>query len=375
MSVINTNPLKSALERLCLVVPKRATLPVLENLRWRAARGHLELTATDLDNRLQISLPFVGEPIDSDVDVLVPAKELCQLVKTESAPNVKIRIRNGKCEVSASKRTVVLSCAESSSFPEGPDGELKPQGQILGSAFDAALRRALFCVSTESGRYSTDALKLELRSSIFRIIGTDGHRLSVVEGAAKTNGNGSSTCSALLPRSSAAILSRLGLADEPRWIEFSTCGSEQDFNLFVLPDGSRLITRRGQGQFPNYENVLPKAPLEARVVFRREELLEGLTKLSPTARKAQVPAVKLELSHSPVSIKTENDGTASSVALEHTRVSGKARDIGFNLHYLSQYVKSLETETVSMKLFPQATCEVALFDAFRYQHLLMPLRF
>jgi DNA polymerase-3 subunit beta len=375
MSVINTNPLKSALERLCLVVPKRATMPVLENLRWRAAKGHLELTATDLDNRLQISLPYVGEPIDSDVDVLVPAKELCQLVKTESAPNVKIRIRNGKCEVSASKRTVVLSCAESSSFPEGPDGQAKPQGQILGSAFDAALRRALFCVSAESGRYSTDVLKLELRGSIFRIIGTDGHRLSVVEGAAKTNGNGSSTCSALLLRSSAAILSRLGLADEPRWLEFSVCGSEQDFNLFGLPDGSRLITRRGQGQFPNYENVLPKAPLEARVVFRREELLEGLTKLSPTARKAQVPSVKLELSHSPVSIKTENDGTANSVALEHTRVSGKARDIGFNHHYLTQYVKSLETETVSMTLFPQAMSEVVVFDAFRYQHLLMPLRF
>jgi len=372
MSVLNTNQLKSALERLCLVVPKRATLPVLENLRWRAAQGHLELTATDLDNRLHISIPFVGEPIDSDADVLVPAKELCQLVKTESAPSLKIRIRNGKCEVSASKRTVVLSCAESSSFPESPEGEAKPQGQVLASAFDAALRRALFCVSTESGRYSTDVVKLELRGSVFRVVGTDGHRLSVAEGAAKTNGNPES--SALLLRSSAAILSRLGLADEPRWVEFSTCGSEQEFNLFVLPDGARLITRRGQGQFPNYENVLPKAPLEARVVFRRDELLEGLAQLAPTARKAEVPAVKLELSHSPVSIKTEHDGTANSVALEHTRISGKARDIGFNLHYLTQYVKSLETDTVSMKLFSKAICEVALFDAFRYQHLLMPLR-
>lgn len=373
MSIINTNPLKSALERLCLVVPKRATLPVLEDLRWRTAKGHLELTATDLDNRLQISVPFVREPIDSDVDVLVPAKELCQLVKTESAPNLKIRIRRDKCEVSASKRTVVLSCAKSSSFPDSPDGEVKPQGQILGSAFDAALRRGLFCVSTESGRYSTDVLKLELRGSVFRVIGTDGHRLSVIEGAARANGNPSS--SALLVRSTAAILSRLGLAGEPRWIEFSTCGAEQNFNLFVLPDGTRLISRRGQGQFPNYENVLPKAPLEARVVFRREELLEGLTKLLPTARKAQVPTVKLELSHSPVSIKTENDGTANSVALEHTRVSGKARDIGFNHHYLTQYVKSLETETVSMRLFPQAMSEVVVFDTFRYQHLLMPLRF
>ena len=175
MSVINTNQLKSALERLCLVVPKRATLPVLENLRWRAAKGHLELTATDLDNHLHISIPFAGEAVDSDVDALVPAKELCQLVKTESAPSLKIRIRNGKCEVSANKRTVVLSCADPNSFPETPDGELKPQGQILASAFDAALRRALFCVSTESGRYSTDVVKLELRGSVFRVVGTDGH--------------------------------------------------------------------------------------------------------------------------------------------------------------------------------------------------------
>ena len=350
MSVIDTNQLKSALERLCLVVPKRATLPVLENLRWRAAKGHLELTATDLDNHLHISIPFVGGVIDSDVDALVPAKELCQLVKTESAPSLKTRIRNGKCEVSANNRTVVLSCADPSSFPETPDGELKPQGQILGSAFDAALRRALFCVSTESGRYSTDALRLELRGSVFRVVGTDGHRLSVVEGTAKMEG--SSPFSALLLHSTATILSRLGLADEPRWVQFSTYGSEQEFNLFVLP----------------------KAPPEARVVFRREELPEGLAKHSPTARKAEVPAVKLELSQSPVSIKTENDGTANSVTLDHARVSGKARDIGFNLHYLTQYVKSLETDIVSMKLFSKAICEVALFDALRDQHLLMPLR-
>jgi hypothetical protein len=38
----------------------------MENLRGRAAKDHLELTAPDLDNRLHISIPFVGEAIDSD---------------------------------------------------------------------------------------------------------------------------------------------------------------------------------------------------------------------------------------------------------------------------------------------------------------------
>lgn len=369
MSVIDTNQLKSALERLCLVVPKRGNLPVLENLRWRVVKDHLELTATDLDNSLYISMPLVGPSVE--VDVLVPAKELYQAVKTETTSKLDIRIRDEKFELRASNRSSILSCGEPKNFPRIPDGELVLRGQVLASAFDAALQKGLFCVSAEQSRYSTNVLKLETRGSVFRVVGTDGHRLSVVEGAAKTPEG--AVYSTLLLRSTATILSRLGLADTPAWMQFSTCKSEQEFNLFILPDGAGLIARPGQGQFPNYENVLPKTPLEARVVFQREELLDGLTKLSPTPRKAETLAVKLELSKSPVCIKTENDGTANRVALEHARIIGKARDLGFNHQYLTQYVKSLETETISMKLFPRAISDVVVFDTFRYQHLLMPM--
>src|SRR5262244_582544 len=98
MNVIDTNDLKSALERLCLVVPKRGTLPVLENLRWRVAKGHLDLTATDLDNSLIISVPWPA-PARLNVDVLVPAKDQYQTVKTETAPTVDIKIRDNKFEV------------------------------------------------------------------------------------------------------------------------------------------------------------------------------------------------------------------------------------------------------------------------------------
>lgn len=368
MSVINTNQLKSALEKLCLVVPKRGTLPVLENLRWRVVKGHLDLTATDLDNSLIISIPLGGPT--SDIDVLVPAKELYQAVKTETAPTVEISVHDSKFEVHANKRMLELPLAELKNFPRIPDGELSFRGQMVSSALEAALNKALFCVSAESTRYSTDTIKLEMRRSLFRIAGTDGSRLSIVEGAAKNE----TTCefSTLLLRSTASILSKL--SGESSWVKLSTCREETERNLFLLSDGSMLIARPGQGQFPNYDKVIPKAPLESRIVFQREELLDGLAKLAPTAKKAPNSMVKLELSKSPACIKAENDGTANRVALERARVLGKARDIGLNHQYLTQYVKSIETETISMKLFPKAISEVVVFDAFRYQHLLMPLR-
>ena len=146
MYVIDTTELKSALERLCLVVPKRGTLPVLENLRWRVVKGRLNLTATDLDNSLVIPVPSPAPPIP-DVDVLVPAKELYQAVKTETAPTVEIKIHDSKFEVHANKRMVELPCAEPKNFPRIPDGELSFRGHLLCSALQAALNKALFCLS------------------------------------------------------------------------------------------------------------------------------------------------------------------------------------------------------------------------------------
>src|SRR5205807_2624379 len=101
-------------------------------------------------------------------------------------------------EVRANNRTLVLSCVEPKNFPQIPDGELSLRGQILSSALETALSKALFCVSAESTRYSTDVIKLEMRDSVFRIVGTDGHRLSVVEGAAAKTGTNSAAFSTLL---------------------------------------------------------------------------------------------------------------------------------------------------------------------------------
>jgi DNA polymerase III sliding clamp (beta) subunit (PCNA family) len=56
----------------------------------------------------------------------------------------------------------------------------------------------------QSTQRGTNALKLELRGSVFRVVGTDGHRLSVAEGTARTEG--SSTFSALLLHSAATLM-------------------------------------------------------------------------------------------------------------------------------------------------------------------------
>lgn len=61
---------------------------------------------------------------------------------------------------------------------------------------------------------------------------------------------------------------------------------------------------------------MAKAPVEARVVFWSEELVEALGKLSATGRKVQNSAVKFGLSQSPPGIKSEGDGKINRQANE-----------------------------------------------------------
>ena len=121
MYLIETKKLKSALERLWLAVPKKGVLPVLENFRWRIVNGQLNLTATDLDNSVLISVPFLTRPAQDSLDVLVPAKELYQAVKTESAPSLTVRINDSKFEVRADRRVLALPWIEPKNFPRIPE--------------------------------------------------------------------------------------------------------------------------------------------------------------------------------------------------------------------------------------------------------------
>jgi len=321
MYLIETKKLKSALERLWLGVPKKGVLPVLENFRWRVVNGQLELTATDLDNSVLISLPFLARPPKDSLDVLVPAKELYQALKAESTPNLTIKINDSKFEVHADKRVLSLSWTEPKNFPLIPEGESRVRGRLLSSALAMALEKALFCVSTETSRYSINDVKLEIRDSLFRVVGTDGHRLSVVEGAAK-NGTGPAF-ETLLLRSTAVILSNLQVSGECAWTQFSTCKPEdkQEYNLFIMPDGSMVIARQGQGQFPNYEKVMPKAPLEAKVTFSRDELLDGLGKLSATVRKK-------ECIGSTARLRARNRGNSERKECTHTALRTRCSEEG-----------------------------------------------
>ena len=374
MNVIETKKLKEALERLWLVVPKRGTIPMLQNLRWKVADGRVELMATDLDNLLQVSIPLRTAKTGKGLDVLVPAEAFSQAVKAESSPTALVGVRDGKFEVRTGSRVVVLPCDEPDSFPQVPSLDKTPRAQLLSSALKGALARTLFCVSREPGRYTLDVLRLEIHKSLFRLVGTDGHRLSWVEGAAK-NGAGADVAT-LVFHSTARLLARFLSRIGRGWIDFATSPTDsgEEFHLFQFPDGTRLIGRRAPGQFPNYEAVMPQAPVEATIVFHREELLEGLAKLWPVAQKEKDHAVAFEFSQGRTVIRTEANGTRARAELGQTHVSGKARKIGFNHTYLMQFVKSVETETLSMRLFPQRISEAVLFDGFRYRYLVMPLR-
>ena len=264
---------------------------------------------------------------------------------------------------------MTIPCAKPDHFPSLPQMGDTPAGLLLAAGLAGALAKTLFCVAKEESRYTLTALKLELHNSLFRLVATDGHRLSLVEGAAKPGAT--AEFHTLIPRSTARLLLHLLASRTAGWVELAT----GDHSLgFYLPDGSALYGKAVTGQFPTYENVFPKAPVEATIAFDRAELAAALAKAGPLVKKATNHPIKFSFDKVHPVLEPESESPTTPLDLVSARVSGKARPIGLDHSYLSDYVKSVDTETVTMNLFTPWISEVALFHTFRYQHLLMPLR-
>ncbi|MEP6680538.1 MAG: DNA polymerase III subunit beta, partial [Chloroflexota bacterium] len=143
-------------------------------------------------------------------------------------------------------------------------------------------------------------------------------------------------------------------------------------------EGIDLVSRLIEGQFPNYEPVIPTGHT-SRAVLDRESFLAGTRRASIFARDS-ANIVKIELGGA------EADGSAVSItahaadigdnadALDAT-VEGSATTIAFNARYLIDVLSNLGAEEAALELSgPLAPGVIRGVGKDDYVHVIMPVR-
>ncbi len=358
---VSKDELATKLATVARGVSTRTTVLVLGGIQLRAEAGQLHLAATDME----VSLRAVVEAqVSGEGTVVVPGKLLLDIAR--SLPDSEVTIEHKPEEavvvVTAGTANYRLHTYSSEDFPRLPEVDIAGLHAIDREALVETIQRVGRSASRDESRPVLTGILVRFEPGKIVMAATDSYRLAVkttqVEGTLPD-------LEAIIPARALQELARIaGNADEIQ------LGLQENHVVFGA-DGTWLTTRRIDGQFPNYRQLLPEQ-FEYELALPREELLEVVRRVSLMAQRNSPLRLRFADGDLTVSAVTQDVGEArESLPAPYT---GDAMEIGFNAEFLRDGLDSVDSDTVKFKLISPLRPAVLEGEADDYVYLIMPIR-
>src|SRR6478735_8436298 len=341
-------------------VSTRTTVLVLGGIQLRAEAGQLHLAATDMEVSLRAT---VEAQVADEGTVVVPGKLLLDIAR--SLPDSDVTIEHKPEEavvvVTAGTANYRLHTYSSEDFPRLPEIDDAGLHGIDREALVETVARVGRSASRDESRPVLTGILVRFEPGKIVMAATDSYRLAVKETPVDAT---LPELEAIIPARALQELARIASSDE---IQLGLLENHVVFGA----DGTWLTTRRIDGQFPNYRQLLPEQ-FEHELVLPREEVLEVVRRVSLMAQRNSPIRLRFGGGELTVSAITQDVGEArESVPAPY---NGDTMEIGFNAEFLRDGLDSVESDSIKFKLISPLRPAVLEGDTDDYLYLIMPIR-
>jgi DNA polymerase-3 subunit beta len=349
-------------------VSTRSTLPVLANVLLRTEDAGLKLTATNLEIGITYWVP--GR-IEVDGATTVPARLLTDLVNSlPAAEKVDLEL--------SGVDTLHLRCGRFETHIKGIDADEFPAIQAAGERpttrvsqriLRKALEEVIFAAATDEARPILTGVLARFEGDKLTLAAADNYRIAVKTIAVL---DAVPETSVVIPaRALAEVVRVLADVDDPVELVLASARNQVLFHL----EGVDLVSRLIDGQFPNYQQVLPAAHA-TRAVLEREELLRAIRPAALIASSsANIVKLAVAADGEPGVTVTATAEVGDYEGQVEAAVEGDGTTIAFNARYLADVLAHVEAEQFALEfngpLSPGVFRPVGADD---YVHVVMPVR-
>jgi DNA polymerase-3 subunit beta len=342
-------------------VSTRVSVQILSGVLLRAENGRLHLAATDMELSLRSSLEA---QVEGEGAVVVPGRLLVDLVRLLPADEVTIEHR-------AEEGVVHLTCGPSSStlhtysaedFPRLPDLDAVGTFTVDRETLLDTISRVARSASRDESRPVLTGILVRFEAGRLVMVATDSYRMSVKETALEGD---SPELEAIIP---ARALSELGrIAQSGETLEL---GVHENQVVFAADD-VWLTTRRIDGQFPNYKQLLPES-FEHEVTLPRSELLDAVRRVAVMAQRNS--PLRLRFAEGELTLLAQTQDVGEARESLPVGFSGEALEIGFNADFLREGIESVTADEIHLRLISPLRPGLIRADGDDFWYLIMPIR-
>jgi len=342
------------------VVAAKATLPILSNMLLETKKDSMRLYTTDLD--IGISCEIAVNIIE-DGAITIPAKRFAEVIRELPSGDIIIHARkNNQIEIEGQNCKIKLLGLPKEEFPKFPEFKEKEIVRVKQTDLKEMFRLTSFAVSNEESRYVLNGILMEVDQDMIRLIATDGRRLAKIE--KKLLQPVTKNISVILPIKAIQEVNR-NLKEEGEVLFVS--GTNQV--LFDI-NGTMIATRIIEGDFPNYEQVIPKMTAP-KITLNTLEFLSAIRRANLLATP-DFQAVKFEIFKDKLVVsKTTPDVGESREELPIT-FTGNEMVIGFNPQYMIDLLKNTVDTTIDVEFL--GSDKACIIRKENYLYLALPMR-
>jgi DNA polymerase-3 subunit beta len=370
--LIEKNSLVLGLAQVQRAISTKITMPILNNILLKTKNDNeITLSSTDLELSLSTS---VNAQIQEPGSILLPARNLLELARRFPSGNISIStdplLKSIKIKYAQSE--LVLNTMDINEFPIFSFNPEQSLFSIHSQDLKNMIRKVSTSISSNHIRpVFSGALCEKDPEGLLIMASTDTHRLTVIKQQNVTFFSSETPMKLIIPGRTLNEIYRL--IEEDIIVNFGLIKNQ----LVVSFGRTTLISRLIDGQFPNYQQVIPNEWC-TKMSINTQDFLEAVERASLIAKeevKIKTNLLMLNLSNGLLEI----DSNSPAIGRIHEELpaecEGEDIKIIFNAKYLLDGLKITETENLTMKLTGPSTAAVLAQGEDNYfTYLLLPIR-
>jgi DNA polymerase-3 subunit beta len=342
-------------------VSTRTSVQVLLGVLLRAEAGRLQLAATDMELSLRTSL---DAEVSDEGAIVVPGRLLVELARLlpEGEVAIEHRAEEGVVRIDCGSASYRLHSYSVEDFPRLPGVDELRLFSVERDALLDTVARVSRAASRDESRPVLTGILVRFEAGKLVMAATDSYRLSVKETALEAE---APELEAIIPARALAELGRVAAGADTIQL-----GVQENQVVFVV-DGITLTTRRIDGQFPNYRQLLPES-FEHELALPRAELLDVVRRTAVMAQR-NAP-LRLRFAEGELAISAQTQDVGESRESLPAPFDGEPLEIGFNPEFLRDGIESMASDEVTLKLISPLRPAVIDGAADDPTYLIMPIR-
>ena len=378
VSVLQEN-LAKGLSIVGRAVATKSTLPVLSNILLATDQGRLKLSATNLEIGINC---WVGAKIEDEGAITVTARLLAEYVGNLPSDRIDMELvlRTHTLNLGCARVKTNIKGIDAEEFPLIPVVTDKPTLVIPPDLLKEMIAQVAFAAAADESRPVLAGVLASFDSAAgtFTLAAADGFRLSVRSTSLPSSVAG--RLDVIIPARTlqevARVLSSIDSANDGE-VEVTVTPNKNQV-LFHMNDVD-VVSRLIEGQFPNYQQIIPKA-YKTRTLLNTADFLRSTRRASIFARDS---ANVIRLAISPGDEVAPGHLTITATAAEigdneeemDAMVDGEPIGIAFNARYLADVLSVFTTPQVSLETSSPSSPGVLrpVGSDVQFTHVIMPM--